>query len=590
MKLFFPTSSLNFNDLFATESISPKSFYSERTFGTSRHFLTDKVLNHNQIILFGEVPSFNLVNTEGYSEFPIVLEIDIDTTKYNVKKISNTVYSYDGTIYFNPNNLKVLFFSNQDLNTMLVRSQLVSETKAVGNYENKFTIIDQSNFNININNFKNSNDIPFNKNELEKDRIFNIIKGFYISLVAYLYNDISPLLQNNNYISKLLTNINEVLNTQFIDDLNHKMLNELLKLSNSYGINILENHRKKILELESIISSVNFNKGLLKCEKLLSDTLENKVFNIIINTLIENRKRKISSIDKEEIINLIKILGSRVRSELGETSIYHKDAISIYNRIVNRNYDYDVNDLESNVMQNLFVFLLKYNNHDELEKILLNNKVKMSYLAYSFWGCFIGYAGLSRNVIHNLYLSKDKNNNFLKLMEINVEKLRLQIGEHIDNNFRKNSPQIEADKNKILQQDIYTFLKDEDSTDKDCVKDTIIEINRLRKAQTINDLINHRKVILNDETEVTIIEQKNKNVELTFISKKIIKDISILLEYSENTTDIEKGNFKSWLSKHGVKTFSLRGKYPTFKFFKQDMVDLSSEEIHHLNKWLLQLY
>ena len=38
MKLYIPTTSLNFNNILSTESISPKGFYASRGFGYSRWF------------------------------------------------------------------------------------------------------------------------------------------------------------------------------------------------------------------------------------------------------------------------------------------------------------------------------------------------------------------------------------------------------------------------------------------------------------------------------------------------------------------------------------------------------------------------
>lgn len=74
MKLYFPTSSLNFNDIFATESISTKNFYTKRSFGTKRHFKTEMSFGDNCITLFSKVPYFRLCEepSSNIEEYPII--------------------------------------------------------------------------------------------------------------------------------------------------------------------------------------------------------------------------------------------------------------------------------------------------------------------------------------------------------------------------------------------------------------------------------------------------------------------------------------------------------------------------------------
>lgn len=42
MKYYIPTSSLNFNNILSTESISPKAFYEKRGFGYARWFAIEE--------------------------------------------------------------------------------------------------------------------------------------------------------------------------------------------------------------------------------------------------------------------------------------------------------------------------------------------------------------------------------------------------------------------------------------------------------------------------------------------------------------------------------------------------------------------
>ena len=92
MILYIPTSSLNFNDIFATESISPKTFYSNRSFGTRRHFLTEYNFDSNVTLLYKRMPKFQFETETMLDEFPIILEVDVDFGKYSLKKLNEDIY------------------------------------------------------------------------------------------------------------------------------------------------------------------------------------------------------------------------------------------------------------------------------------------------------------------------------------------------------------------------------------------------------------------------------------------------------------------------------------------------------------------
>jgi len=588
MKLFFPTSSLNFNDIFATESISPKSFYSERVFGTSRHFITNRVLGPNQILLFSSIPLFTLMNGDSYDEVPMVLEVDIDTTKYSVQKISDNVFSYNETIYFNNNTLRVLFYSSEDLNKILVKSQLVSETKGITKYKDVFTVIDASKINHSHLDLLDFGPVSLNRIGLDKDRLFNHAKGFFISLFAHFYsNELTHITQRMNQVSLVLNNLQKFTGNINPENESLRIFTEFLKVSQPYGHTVVDYYQNKLQEIENLFSTVTFNNGILKCEKLLNDSVENKAIEVIINSLISSREDVDKEITKENIIKLIIKLGVMFRNEFGDSSVYHKDAISIYNRIANRNYDFTIDNLSSIVMKNLFAFLLKYNNQEELEKVLLSYKVEKSFLAHSFFGCYIGYANLNREVTHDLYKSDDKY--VIKLNETNIEKLRLQIWSHFESLSKLDNNKTDREQ-KGLQQNMFSILKETGFNAKELVGEIIAEINRLRKAQITNDLINLKKIKLSDQTEVVIQEKADKNVLFTFSNSNLSNNINVLLERTENTSDIEKKEFKEWILSNTVKKFSSRGKYPTFKYYKKTMCDLSSTEEKSLHNWLTQLY
>ena len=77
MKLYIPTTSLNFNNILSTESISPKGFYSLRGFGYSRWF-TIPENDLEGIILLYESPAEIIRPASDLEDHPLLIEIDTD--------------------------------------------------------------------------------------------------------------------------------------------------------------------------------------------------------------------------------------------------------------------------------------------------------------------------------------------------------------------------------------------------------------------------------------------------------------------------------------------------------------------------------
>lgn len=142
MKLYIPTCTLNFNNIFSTESISPAAFYSRRNYGNKRYFKVEANDLDNVVMLYSKYPHFHIVE-EDFENAPLVFEIDTDDyIPDKFQKVNNVdgveVYASDTTIYFNPFHVRVYFSSWQDRQAAL--------TKAEQSIENKFSKIYNSSF------------------------------------------------------------------------------------------------------------------------------------------------------------------------------------------------------------------------------------------------------------------------------------------------------------------------------------------------------------------------------------------------------------------------------------------------------------
>lgn len=89
MKLFIPTCTLNFNNIFSTESISPKAHYATRGFGNRRYYSVEANSLDMAVTLYSKYPVFQ-VDDADLENYPMVIEIDTDDYEPNNFKLSGS--------------------------------------------------------------------------------------------------------------------------------------------------------------------------------------------------------------------------------------------------------------------------------------------------------------------------------------------------------------------------------------------------------------------------------------------------------------------------------------------------------------------
>ena len=127
MKYYIPTSSLNFNNILSTESLSPKSFYEKRGFGYSRWFSIEENCIAHLTLLYGAPHMFDRPKSD-IEDHPMLIEIDTDE---EFPEVVEGVYYTDRTIYLNPWQTKFIFFSEKDKTIAMSMSDSSLETKLV---------------------------------------------------------------------------------------------------------------------------------------------------------------------------------------------------------------------------------------------------------------------------------------------------------------------------------------------------------------------------------------------------------------------------------------------------------------------------
>lgn len=171
MKAYIPVSIYNFNALFETESISPKSYYKQRNFGNHsfRDTPIDQLHQTDHLLLYKEIPHANDNDVMFLCVDFGVLEIDL------VKEVAEDIFSYPKTIYFNPQYLDVLFLNEKQLQETVIYAQNFTTLK-VSRYQSTFKILNLTNFkkyNLQVQNTLNKSV----EQVIENDNFFNHFKG-----------------------------------------------------------------------------------------------------------------------------------------------------------------------------------------------------------------------------------------------------------------------------------------------------------------------------------------------------------------------------------------------------------------------------
>ena len=271
-KLYIPTSTLNFNNIMSSESISPKAFYNNRAFGYARWFLVEENALENAIILYSSFFAFSRPQSD-LEDHPMMIEISIDDDE--LISADNGIYLCNHTIYINPWETKFIFFSEHDKVVTLSLSDSSMETKMLRLYKSRL-VVENLAINSPSQSF-NVSDIEFNRDAIEFDRNINkykgLLYGYYIG--AYLSTNQSDICRIN-----CLTEIREIVAATLSSSnkqqtsLQSERLHELVNLYNKNNeilfeiSQIINDNTKYNLVLKKLMSVGLAIPGIINAENL----------------------------------------------------------------------------------------------------------------------------------------------------------------------------------------------------------------------------------------------------------------------------------------------------------------------------------
>lgn len=568
MKLFFPTSSLNFNDIFATESISPKNYYVRRKFGTKRNFVTECALNDDFLVLFRTIPVFKLLSNSKdiYDEYPMILELDLDIDEYDIQQINKQIYLVNRTIYLNLDNVRLIFLEEEHMQRVIQKSKLVLETKGVAKYINNFEVIDDNQI-VKI-------DIPSNikfpiskiDKELEFDRIFNSVKGI---LYCYLFSNELKVNNNIRVMRDIAFKLNDILNlsaklkgeSEVVNDILLFTRDQVKKQYLKFKNNSRENENLNLNE----IFKFNLNNIVFK-DNLFNDNVEQTLFEQILIYLTNNPKQKVGNLEKSEITKLVNgITAIAQSSKFGKR--YIDDAKFVHDRFIMNNFETSISNIKSIVLQNFYAFILKYNNLDELKLYLKEKNVRNTFTLYSFMGAFIGFSGLDREYTESLL--KIENSDLLRKIDGFLKSLQEDIRFSLFKTVEKEN-QISMDNELFIENSIESNVnKERDliNLNQNYHTSSVAlykEIQLIKQDKAIRYFIDTKKFNFENNMEVCF-EKIEKNIKIKLGYKN--QSFEILLVHRENASKELLVNYKKELRLLGVDGNFTRGNYPIVIFY-----------------------
>lgn len=466
MKYYIPTTTLNFNNILSSESISPHAFYKNRDFGYSRWYDIPENKHENAIILYDSL--YNLGRGESELEdHPLIIEIETSETFQEIEK---GVYIADKTIYLNPWHTWFIFLSEQDKTVALSLSDSSLETKMVPLYQKKFKVCkpEGNNFPIIKENFS-----KLNNPEIQHDRIINRLKGmlcgYYIggllscsekdvkeyAIYKELYNIIISILSNplrepsveqEQRISTLFANIRashsgisrieelyndysksqelvKILTESFNVFSTEMDPNELLRqlkhgekennfafkwITDKLGeVSLKTNGSRQLLSPNDKEIAISDNKLFYVKEDIISDKILNQLFIGLVNYVLTDNaiSGKIAS-QRFDLATKLTIKAKEILDTDWETS-YVRNYMNALRRHINGeefNHKWD-----NGVLSSLAAVILK---GDDWEVLLDFMKRKGMYdyrIAFAFYGLFNGFANLTRDFTDTLFNNDDRN-------------------------------------------------------------------------------------------------------------------------------------------------------------------------------------
>lgn len=175
MKLYIPTTTLNFNNILSSETISPKAFYERRGYGYKRWVTVAENCLENGILLYKKPFSFTRPDN-GLDDYPMLIELEMDEGEVaELEPCGDWGYKSRHSLALTPVTTRFIFFLEEHKRIALSKSETSAETKLTRLYGGRLNVksYTEDTLKYDVSDF----DKPDNEG-VESDKRQNKIKGF----------------------------------------------------------------------------------------------------------------------------------------------------------------------------------------------------------------------------------------------------------------------------------------------------------------------------------------------------------------------------------------------------------------------------
>lgn len=426
MKYWIIIDSWNLMETFTTESLSPHSFYLNRSFGNDlTRYISKNGELFNNLVLYKKEPLADYA-----------LEIDSSLIDESIILTTKKEYVlYPKTIYYRKGLVRFRFKDVASIKGFIAESKIIFEVKTIEKYSDSFFISDgKAN---KVQKIYRNESISFELNDyIQIDNLFNSIKG---GVISYACGEKSTTSSENQSLFLALTSLKNMvagLNTiimigeeKIIDYSPYKIAlikakNEFLKSEFKKNINAFEVLKHILDEIISLASlrldiithqkSPNYALEIKEMEKKKNEY--KKLLYILEESNIGEIKKELRIIKDKEIENGVKVGKKRKFFPKDSPEYLRKKELKLLiKKYTSKNEEYKQ----------------IYNEYKAIESSLEKSVVGVTQYDSSISALFIRFSDNINSILKNIKVNKNSgnylNNNILPSIELKNNTIRISI-------------------------------------------------------------------------------------------------------------------------------------------------------------------
>jgi hypothetical protein len=400
--LYIPTSTLNFNNILSTGSISPAAVYATRRFGYNKFEVVPPNPFQNTLLLYDRYPVFSVMDADR-DNFPLVIRIRANRL-FDANQAIQDITVYDKTIYLDPATTEFLFTTQEAKKIALMKTEPSLTTKLVGLYQTGMKVVNFEQ----VDSFNWSREILDNISDgssevvlrnCESDARINRLKGFVCGYILGAYKSLDEKIAK--YRSVIKEQRNEV--SAMLNDPsrgNQERLRRALESCTTLDdLWSAEGIGRRRFELEQGDRIINDRGQIAALEyRHESDHQSSLLLIKLFNTYclssdftgqLDESRFNVAMDGAKAIKNLI---GSEWEGSPNQT--YINDLLNN----IKSGSPFDFNLSNSLALKSFAAFVQKGDDLDKLETFLVDQGVGDFRIAFALWGAMFGFSKIPKTV------------------------------------------------------------------------------------------------------------------------------------------------------------------------------------------------